>query len=475
MGDSEKADGGRFFLFTGQGELTPSNIFYEVPDELSASELCKLFAAEYGDAAGDSFRYKALGNSSLSEDVRLCEALDELAIYEDPDPGLYDPPPSRKMLDRAEYSRRARVWHELIQRRLAGSEKTSSSPAPEVNEEASEKDDVQALEAVRLLVEKHRLIFLYFAIPKRVNPLSQESHWESLRDDKFPKIPSEDIDSEGEFLFVHRRKLEMFAQAAVGHFGTGLGSKPRMMDQSGQVVDVEGGSHPFWMLDETACVYLEDSAEKVLDACRNAVRRRADRLLSGFVQRIRLALHDDGQTKWYASNLVRWSYLMRLDEALHALKLAEIDIDAGSAQVGGKQPEGGEMPRGDKAKPNSSDLPELGDIPPMPEEDDRNSGLLLLLMLAQAYYKMLEATVSMAGWFTALDMELNGCYLWTIQNISNLLKNHKHLQDFPGTFEPVLPDLYPSTVADLEWQDMVAPEVEVFLAPIKPIRLDKRQ
>jgi hypothetical protein len=54
--------------------------------------------------------------------------------------------------------------------------------------------------------------------------------------------------------------------------------------------------------------------------------------------------------------------------------------------------------------------------------------------------------------------------LWTVQNLTNLLKNHEHLQDFPVKFEPIVPDLYPSTIADLEWQDMIAPEAEGFLA-----------
>jgi hypothetical protein len=469
MADSGKNN--RFYLYVGKGDLSPSNVFFEVEVEPLARDLCKLFADEYGAEGAGVVDFKALPTGSLSDEVRLSEALDDLRLYDDPDPGIYDPPPSHQTLLRAEYARRAQTWADLIQQRRNRQHKPAvPQTAPEVTSDA----DVQALETVRRLLEKHRLIFLYFAVPKRINPLNHESQWETLRDDKFPQIPSEDVDSEGEFLFIHRRRLETFAQAAVGQFGTGVGNKPRTMSESGKVVDVEGGSYPFWMLDETACVYLDESADTILEACRDAIRRRADQLFSGLVQRIKLALFDEGQTKWYASNLVRWSYLMRLDNALHALKHAEF---GGCSESKNEPPatddKQGNTSRESDISPEVSELPELGDIPPMSEQDDRNSGLLLLMMLAQAYYKMLESTVSMAGWFTVLDMELNHSYLWTIQNLANLLKNNKHLQDFPGKFEPALPDLYPSTIADLEWQDMIAPGVEDFLATVQKYVMSK--
>lgn len=472
MGAGDKSEANRFYLHVGSGDLSPSNVFFEVDDELLARDLCKLFADEFGAARDGVFDFKSLPTDSLSVEVRITEALDELRLYDDPDPGIYDPPPSRQTLLRAEYARRAQIWADLIQQRRNGQNK---SAVPQAAAEMTTKVDVQSLETIRRLLEKHRLIFLYFAVPKRINPMNRENQWETLRDDKFPQIPSEEIDSEGEFLFVHRRKLENFAQAAVGQFGTGLGNKPRIMNESGKVVDLEGGSHPFWMVDETACVYLDESADTILEACRAAVRRSADRLVSRFMQRIRTALHDEGQTKWYASNLVRWSFLMRLDEALHALKHAEFELcSAEDTQESVKQDnEGDPSKEDDTSTPQVSELPELGDIPPMSEEDDRNSGLLLLMMLAQAYYKMLESSVSMASWFTVLDMELNHSYLWTIQNLANLLKNHKQLQDFPGKFEPALPDLYPSTIADLEWQDMIAPGVEEFLATVQKYVMSK--
>jgi hypothetical protein len=109
----------------------------------------------------------------------------------------------------------------------------------------------------------------------------------------------------------------------------------------------------------------------------------------------------------------------------------------------------------------------------MPAEDLRVSGLVLLMLLAQAYYKMLECTISTASWCSALDLELNQSYLWTVTSLSNLLKNHADLKDFPVKFEPLFPDLYPSTIRDCDWDDMVAPEAERFLSTVQQYVLAK--
>jgi hypothetical protein len=115
----------------------------------------------------------------------------------------------------------------------------------------------------------------------------------------------------------------------------------------------------------------------------------------------------------------------------------------------------------------SGSTPSIDQIPAMPPEDRRNSGLILLLLLAQAYYKLLECSTSMSDWCAALDLELNESYFWTIRNIRNLLKNHEDLRDFPLEFDPLFPDLYPSTIKDIDWKDMVAPEAEQFLSTVQ--------
>ena len=107
------------------------------------------------------------------------------------------------------------------------------------------------------------------------------------------------------------------------------------------------------------------------------------------------------------------------------------------------------------------------DLPVMPPEERRNSGLVLLMLLAQAYYKMLESSISMASWCSALDIELNQSYFWTVTMMTNLLKNHEDLKDFPVAFEPIFPDLYPSTIRDVDWEEMIAPDAESFLSTVQ--------
>lgn len=111
--------------------------------------------------------------------------------------------------------------------------------------------------------------------------------------------------------------------------------------------------------------------------------------------------------------------------------------------------------------------PPIDNLTQMSAEDSKNSALILLMLLAQAYYKLLESAISMASWVAAVDIELNQSYLWTTTNITNLLKNDPNLKDFPAAFEPLFPDLYPSTIRDVDWNDMVAPDAERFLSTVQ--------
>lgn len=179
-------------------------------------------------------------------------------------------------------------------------------------------------------------------------------------------------------------------------------------------------------------------------------------------------------------NHVRYQSIQIREEILHYKKIQEkIDHDVRSSYhnlilptsgtnsheswqelLGVAGPSSGVSKDGD-AGPSTTQVAE------MPAEDRRNSGLILLMLLAQAYYKMLECAISNASWCTALDMELNQSYLWTVTSLTNLLKNHPDLKDFPDKFEPLFPDLYPSTIGDSEWQDMVAPDAESFLSTVQ--------
>jgi hypothetical protein len=108
------------------------------------------------------------------------------------------------------------------------------------------------------------------------------------------------------------------------------------------------------------------------------------------------------------------------------------------------------------APTSSDDTPfpstnQSGAVPQMSEEDKKNSALILLMLFAQTYYRVLELTISIATFATRLDLQLNESYFWLVRNIQNLLANHQALQDFPAQFEPYFEDLYPSTIADMEW------------------------
>lgn len=115
--------------------------------------------------------------------------------------------------------------------------------------------------------------------------------------------------------------------------------------------------------------------------------------------------------------------------------------------------------------PADTPKPAADTPPPLSAAELRASGLNLLLLTAQAYYKMLESVLRSPC--QALDLDLNQHYLWTVSTIEALLRNNPELHDFSGKFEPLVPDLYPSTVLDYEWEDFAAPKVEGFLADVQ--------
>ena len=109
-----------FYLFAslaGETAQTNGSVFYKLEGESLAKSLCRLFTREYGDAAGrPAFHHRAATSISLEEQVLLDESLDWLAMYDDPDPGVYDPAPPHEMLLLAQYAVRARKWEELLRR-----------------------------------------------------------------------------------------------------------------------------------------------------------------------------------------------------------------------------------------------------------------------------------------------------------------------------------------------------------------------
>jgi|GEM_PF-2910195 len=321
----------------------------------------------------------------------------------------------------------------------------------------------EALRDLERAVEKHRLTFLYVAMPRRLEMRAGIRQLETIDRSSWPeeRIPAEAIDCDGQFLFKYRGVLERFAQTAIGRFGPGKGVRAKEWHDSG-FVEVEGGSLPHWSLDSGACSIMESSSEMLLEACKRLVHADVSRRFNALIRLTRDLLHDGDQPRWYESFLVSWDYLSRLEVLIARIKSAEIDqLDQPSA------PDQEEHTTSDTG--TESNGPEAGNtaIPQMSKDQNRAAGHGLLMLLAQAYYKMLEATISTASWCSELDLQLNESYLWTIRNIRNLLDNHEDLTDFPQKFEPAFPDLFPSTIRDTEWDDMIAPGVEGFLSAVQ--------
>jgi len=116
-------------------------------------------------------------------------------------------------------------------------------------------------------------------------------------------------------------------------------------------------------------------------------------------------------------------------------------------------------------KPSNNTPPDLS------AEDLRTAGLNLLFLTAQAYYKVLESVISSP--LRTLDIELNQHYLWIVSTIENLLKNNPALSDFPHKFEPLVPDLYPSSTLECPWEDFAMQEVGGFLSVVQKYVFDK--
>ena len=106
-----------YLFVTGndEEELSRESVFFQTSDIELAESLCRLCQRAYGD--GQRFIHKSSSSFSPDEQVLLDEKLDDLSIYDDPDPGIYDPKPTTETLRRAEYARRAQRWEEMLQQR----------------------------------------------------------------------------------------------------------------------------------------------------------------------------------------------------------------------------------------------------------------------------------------------------------------------------------------------------------------------
>ncbi len=227
-----------------------------------------------------------------------------------------------------------------------------------------------ALARLLRVVEKHRLMFLFFGLPKQLK--GRNHGWETLHADDLQRsqIPHDDIDAEGEFLFRHRFTLEQFAQTAISTFGPGEGFKPCELTSDGKQIEIEGGSLPYWSFDELACGYLEQSSDALLACCKLVISNDPAPQVRQLVQRVANVTHDSGQSKWYSSMLVRWGYLAQLDEVVLAIKksLAGLDDDNSTVDVEGTAEQRGAAP----GVPTAGPGPETEASDPFAESEEED-------------------------------------------------------------------------------------------------------
>ncbi|HEY4309309.1 MAG TPA: hypothetical protein VGN12_07640 [Pirellulales bacterium] len=275
-----------FYIYLAKSPASlpaPSTVFYCIDDAALAEQLCELFNQEYGT---DTCLSLCASSESVSPQDQLLfdEALDELRLYDDPDPGIYDITPTQQTLDCAQFAIRLQRWEDLLRARLPAPQQEPRPENRDIDEPAQQLEE--ALLALHKAVDHHRLTFLFFANPRRFNPLNLGTSWETLYRDEHPqtRIPVEAVDDDGEFLFKYRWTLDCFAQTAISRFGPGDGDRAVVIGPEGEFVPVEGGSQPHWSLDEIACQHLEQSSDRILNACKQLLRMDARRQFHELIQ-----------------------------------------------------------------------------------------------------------------------------------------------------------------------------------------------
>jgi len=194
----------------------------------------------------------------------------------------------------------------------------------------------EALDKLVYVLERHRLLFLYFMSASRRNPAATGRRMGGVDEqvmrsdvrgyDRF----IDDIDSEGEFLFRNRWFLDRYVEEAINRFGHGLGVKP----------DVEGASHPYWFLEEGGAAYLQDSADAIISTARELRRFGGAARESLVITAVGVA-YERGSSQWYSSAITRWEYLSELDVAIADLKKAAVFPECIQSAVSNSSDENG--------------------------------------------------------------------------------------------------------------------------------------
>jgi len=325
----------------GSGKADSSTVFFVTHGVETAEVLCRLLAEDNADADFQlSFYSVPVSALPIEQRVRLDEVLEQLEVYSDPDTGIYDPAPAPWILQRAQLAVQAARWERQV---------------PHARRK-------QGLNGVLRAIERHRLMFLYWAQACRRNPLAA-----STRTGVNERVVKDDIlgwqdmvwtiDNDGEFLWTHRGVLDRFADAAIETFGPGDGVRPTGLDAEGRSVPVDGGTHPYWILDDGATPYLEQSSDDILGAVGEIAALKChpddDSLLHDVIGVARPESHP----RWYTNLLVPWSYLTKLDSLIKRLKHARtaLKINApGKAATSARRKDIDQVEKVDIERPRTS-------------------------------------------------------------------------------------------------------------------------
>jgi hypothetical protein len=180
-------------------------------------------------------------------------------------------------------------------------------------------------------VEMHRLAFLFFAAARRRNPSAASTRsgvnervlrheiggWSTML---------EAIDADGKFLWAHRDVLDRYAQAALGKFGPGDGMQPTEVDENGNTIPVEGGTYPYWSLDDGSSKHLEETSDGILSACQALAEVERTGSVPDLVRAAIAASRPEGHSRWNESLVVNWSYLSTLDALVSQIKMTRVEL-----------------------------------------------------------------------------------------------------------------------------------------------------
>lgn len=453
--------------------MSHNTVFYRADDAELAASICRLCEREYGGEV--RFSHRLSSSFSPDDQVLLDEALDELIIYDDPDPGIYDPPPTRQTLFRAQCARRCQRWEEMLKSRRTP-EGAPAQPAPQT----------------------------------RSGGCSGAAECRLTDDDllKICGIAEDDPELTTEHLGELHRVACLIGPRYVGTgaslelalslLASALGSFPRHnpthlpFGYQGSTIKSHG-----WLDRDT----LERTGKQIVgllwdDCAPDAVALRVEHAISeavrlGFLEETRYDAWRPGMPSGSGWRVALAATAYGATKARSASAPARVDDHVTSGRpnaAAGPIPDGERMAEAPTDAAKSSDVPcpegqsgetpselppevaeFLGQLQRLTATEQAHVLRLQLFLYAQAYHNLVEAVAnSPIGW---VDTELNGWYLQIIKVIQNLLALPE-FAEFPGGFEPVAPNLFPCSDLDVGWEDCIGPPVMDFLGRAQAFMLD---